>query len=126
MTPLTEIHAGVRTALERYFQGHATGDVAHMRQAFLPSAHIEGFREAQFLSWTLDEYCAIFTGKPAADEATRRRTVDLVDVSGKSAMARATLVHGPITFTDHFVLLEVDGVWRIANKTFDGRPTPTP
>ena len=126
MTPLTDIHAGVRSALERYFQGHATGDAAHMRQAFLPSAHIEGFREAQLLSWTLDEYCAIFTGQPAADEAIRRRTIDLVDVSGKSAMARATLVHGAMTFTDHFVLLEVDGVWKIANKTFYGKPTPTP
>lgn len=44
------IHEGVRSALEHYFKGHATGDTSHMRQAFLATAHIEGFRETQFLS----------------------------------------------------------------------------
>jgi hypothetical protein len=118
-----KIHQGVQVALEHYFRGHATGDASHMRLAFLPTAHIEGFRASQFLSWTLDEYCAIFTGNPAPDEKQRTRTIDIVDVSGKSAIARATLVHGAMTFTDHFVLLEVDGSWKIANKTFYGRPT---
>ena len=110
--------AGVRTAIGHYFQGHATGDAAHMRKAFLPTAHIEGVREGAFTSWTVDEYCRRFTGKPAADEATRTRTIDVVDVNGTSAMVRATLIHGPTTFTDHFVLLKVGGEWRIANKTY--------
>ena len=123
MTAENEIHDGVRSTLERYFKGHATNEAAHMREAFLPTAHIEGFREDQFYSWTLEEYCKIFVGNPAADEGSRRRTIDLIDVSGKSAMARATLVHGAITFTDHFVLLEIDGVWKIANKTFFGTAT---
>ena len=35
-----------------------------MRKAFLPTAHIEGLATA-FISWTLDEYCSRFTGKPA-------------------------------------------------------------
>jgi hypothetical protein len=110
--------AGIRAAIAHYFQGHATGDASHMRKAFLPTAHIEGVRDGRFTSWTVDEYCSRFTGKPAADEATRKRTVDVVDVSGTSAMARATLIHGATTFTDHFVLLKVGGEWRIANKTY--------
>ena len=38
-------------------------------------------------------------------------------------MAGATLVHGPTTFTDYFVLLKVDGEWKIANKVYSSRPT---
>lgn len=114
---------GVRAAIEHYLQGHATGDPTHMRRAFLPTAHIEGIRDGTFTSWTLDEYCALFTGSPATDEATRRRTIDVIDVSGTAASARATLVHGPTTFTDYFVLLNVNGVWKIANKVYHGQPT---
>ena len=109
---------GVRAAIGHYFQGHATGDAAAMRKAFLPTAHIEGVRDGTFTSWTVDEYCSRFSGKPAPDEASRRRTIDSIDVSGTSAMAKATLIHGPTTFTDYFVLLKVDGEWKIANKVY--------
>ena len=112
---------GVRAAIETYFRGHATGDAAHFRRAFLPTAHIEGNRDGQFTSWTLDEYCALFKGNPAADEAKRVRTIDLIDVSGDAALAKATLDHGATVFTDYFVLLKVDGAWKIANKVYFGR-----
>jgi hypothetical protein len=115
---VAEQDAGVRAALGRYFQGHATGDASHMRRAFLPTAHIEGVREGRFVSMTLEEYCSRFSGTPPADESTRRRTIDTVDVTGTAAMARATLVSAQGTTRDYFVLLEVDGEWRIANKTF--------
>jgi Putative lumazine-binding len=72
---------------------------------------------------TVDEYVSRFSGKPAADEASRRRTIDRVDVSGTAAMASATLVHGQTTFTDYFVLLKVGNDWKIANKVYSSRPT---
>ena len=114
--------AGVRAALGHYFQGHATGDASHMRKAFLPTAHIEGLRDGRFVSMTLEEYCSRSSGKPAPDEATRRRTIDAVDITGTAAMARATLVSAQATTRDYFVLLKVDGEWRIANKTFSVMP----
>ncbi|MFA6116304.1 MAG: nuclear transport factor 2 family protein [Sphingomonas sp.] len=114
--------AGISKAIGFYFQGHATGDPAHFRKAFLSTAHIEGIRNGVFTSWTVDAYCALFKGTPASDEATRKRTIDVIDVSGNSAMAKATLDHGATIFTDYFVLLKVDGAWRIANKVYFGQP----
>jgi Putative lumazine-binding len=114
-------HAGVVFAIEHYFKGHATGDASHMRKAFLPTAHIEGIREGKFTSWTLDRYCENFKGTPAADESTRKRNIDSIDVIGTAAMVKATLVHGRTTFTDYFVLLKVDGEWKIANKVYHGQ-----
>ena len=115
--------AGVRAAINQYFKGHATGSGEEMRQAFLPTAHIEGNREGKFVSWTVAEYTSRFAGKPAADEASRKRTIDRVEISGTAAMASATLVHGATTHTDYFVLLKVDGAWKIANKVYSSRPT---
>lgn len=112
---------GIRAAINHYFKGHATGDASHMRKAFLPTAHIEGVREGEFTSWTLDEYCALFQGKPAGDERQRVRTIDSIDVSGDSGMAKATLDHGATVFTDYFILLKVGEEWRIANKVYYGR-----
>jgi hypothetical protein len=94
-----------------------------MRQAFLPSAHIESMREGVFTSWPLDVYCERFGGKPAADETTRRRSIDWIEVAGSAASARVTLVHGAITFTDYFVLLQTQDGWKIANKAFVGQST---
>lgn len=121
--PQASEEAGVRAAIEQYFKGHATGNGEEMRKAFLPSAHIEGNRQGKFTSWTVDDYVRGFQGKPAADEATRKRTIDSIDVSGSAAMARATLVHGATTFVDYFVLLKVDGTWKIANKVYTSSPT---
>ena len=109
--------------IEQYFLGHAHDDASYMRQAFLPSAHIESMREGVFTSWPLDVYCERFGGKPAADESTRRRSIDWIEVAGTAASARVTLVHGAITFTDYFVLLKTQDGWKIANKAFVGQPT---
>jgi hypothetical protein len=114
---------GVRAAIEQYFRGHATAQPEEMRKAFLPTAHIEGIRSGQFTSWTADEYSSRFTGSPAADETARQRTIDRIEISGTAAIASATLIHGTTTFTDYFVLLKVDGGWRIANKVYSSRPT---
>ena len=114
---------GVRAVVNQYFKGHATAQAEEMRKAFLPTAHIEGIRQGVFTSWTVDQYVGNFRGTPAADEASRKRTIDSVHVSGTAAMVQATLVHGATTFTDYFVLLKVNGEWKIANKVYSSRPT---
>jgi hypothetical protein len=108
----------VYVPLHAYINGHHTGDGAVMRAAFFATAHVEGVRNGVFSSWAMDDYLALFDGTPAADEATRVRTIDFVDVHGSVAMARMTLLHGATMFTDMFVLLEQDGHWKIANKAY--------
>jgi len=115
----------VLTPLRAYIRGHATGDPAHFREAFLPTAHIEGMREGTFVSWSVDDYCALFHGQPAPDEPARARRIDAVDVHGSVATASMTLWHGADTFTDIFLLVRVDGQWRIANKAYHRRTLPS-
>ena len=108
----------IRDIIGVYFRGHATANPDTMRAAFMPTAHIEGLRNGGFVSWTVDQYVGNFRGQPAADETSRTRVIDVVDVSGTAAMARATLKHGATTFTDYFVLLKSGGKWLIANKVY--------
>ncbi len=114
---------GMRRAINHYFQGQATGDASHMRLAFLPGARIESVRDGKVASLTLDEFCAFFKGQPAANEASRVRTIDFMDASGNAGTARVTLDHGAVVITDYFLLLKVGDEWRIANKIsyFDRR-----
>ncbi|TGB16035.1 nuclear transport factor 2 family protein [Streptomyces sp. MZ04] len=105
--------------LHAYIRGHATGDPTHFRDAFLPTARIEGIRDGVFVSWPLDEYCALFPGHPAPDEPARSRRIDTVDVHGTVATATMTLLHGTDAFTDIFLLVRrTDGTWRITNKAY--------
>lgn len=108
----------IRATIAEYFRGHATADSTVMRRPFLPTAHIEGIRQGAFTSWTIDQYVAGFRGVPATDEARRSRRIDEVRVIGTSAMAQATLDHVGAVFTDFFVLLKVNGEWKIANKVY--------
>jgi 3-hydroxyisobutyrate dehydrogenase-like beta-hydroxyacid dehydrogenase len=106
--------------LHAYALTHATGDPAYLAGAFLPTAHIEGYRDGAFVSWDLDAFSGVFSG-PAPDEATRSRRIERLDVRGSVATAVMTLHHGEVDFTDVFVLLRDPGSghWRIANKAYE-------
>jgi hypothetical protein len=118
--PLTQHpeEAAVRLPLELYMRGHAEDNAAHMRSAFMPTARLESVREGPLTSWDLDFYCQRFKNTPAPDESTRRRSIDALDITGTSAMAKVTLEHGSATFTDYFLLLKTEQGWKIANKAF--------
>ncbi len=116
-----DIPDAVVEPLRAYVRGHATGDPTHFRAAFLSTAHIEGVRDGSFVSWTLDEYCALFAGHPADDEPERRRRIEAVHVEGSVASATMTLWHGADTFTDVFLLVHTADGWRIASKVYDRR-----
>lgn len=124
IAPEVTAPAEVLAPLEAYVAGHATGDPAHHRRAFLPTAHVEGIRQGEFVSWPVDDYCALFRGEPAPDEPQRRRRIDRVDVTGTVATARMTLHHGPDVFTDVFLLVRAEDEWRIANKAYDRADRP--
>lgn len=110
--------AAVRAAIEHYFQGHATGDGAHYRKVFHPDSKLFFLRDGKLASWTSEEYIGRASGKPAADEAQRKRTIDWIDVAGDAAVAKLTLTYPTVTFVDYMSLLKIDGEWKIVNKTF--------
>ncbi|HYP29483.1 MAG TPA: nuclear transport factor 2 family protein [Blastocatellia bacterium] len=114
--------AAIRETIQHYFQGHATGNGEHFRKAFHPDAKLFFIRDGKLTQWTSEEYIARASGKPAADEAQRKRRVDSIDVSGNAAVVKVTLDYPSVVFTDYMSMLKVDGQWKIINKTFYAKP----
>lgn len=110
--------AAVRAAIEHYFRGHATGDGAHFRNVFHPESKLFFVRDGKFMQWTSEEYIGRASGKPAPDEAERKRVIDWIDVTGDTAVVKLRLLYPGVTFTDYMSLLKIDGEWKIVNKTF--------
>ena len=118
--------AGVRKAIEYYFQGHATGNGENHKKAFHPEAKLFWIRDGQFTQRTSAEYIAGSSGKPAADEAQRKRSIEMIDITGNAAVAKVVLDYPDRKFTDYMSLLKIDGEWKIVNKTFVSEPKQKP
>ena len=111
---------GPRAALDLYLKGHATGDGEYYRRAFHPDAKIQGNRDGKLISRTREEFAAGAPGKPAHDEAQRKRRIVSVDVVNDAAFAKLELDYPTVKFTDYMTLLKVDGEWKIMNKVYHG------
>ena len=114
--------AAVRAALEHYFRGHATGQGEHFRKIFHPDSKLFAVRDGKYWQLTSEEYIARAPGKPADDEAQRKRIIESVDIAGNAASAKIVLDYPQVKFTDYMSLLKIDGEWKIINKTFHSQP----
>ena len=118
--------AAVRAAVEHYLQGHATGDGAHHKLVFHDVANLFWIDGTALRTRTGAEYIAGSSGKPAADEARRKRWIEKVDVTGTAATAKVILDYPTVRFTDYFALLKVGGEWKIVTKVFHRESKPAP
>jgi hypothetical protein len=114
--------AAIRAAIDHYFAAHATGDGSHIAKVFHPELKMMWVREGKFNMRTRDEFIAGFSGKPADDEAQRKRTIEMIDVTGNAAIAKIRLDYPKVVFTDYFALLKVDGEWKVVTKIFHNVP----
>lgn len=122
----TSLFAGddedVRVPLELYLKAHATGNGEHIREAFWSEAKLTAWRDGKFVVIPRDEYAGRFSGKPAADEAQRKRRIVSVDRSGDAAIAKIELDYPTVTFIDYMTLHKIDGQWKIVHKAFQATP----
>lgn len=116
----------VRVPLENYLKGHATGDGEYMRKAFHTEGNLIFIREGKFTTRSFADYIAGFTGKPAADEAQRKRSIESIDIAGNAASAKIILDYPATRFVDYMSLLKIDGEWKIVTKIFYAEPKAKP
>ena len=116
----------VRVPLENYLKGHATGDGEYMRKAFHTEGNLVFIRDGKFTTRSFADYIAGFTGKPAADEAERKRSIEAIDVAGNAASAKIVLDYPAARLVDYMSLLKIDGEWKIVNKIFYAEPKAKP
>ena len=71
-------------------------------------------------------YHSVRRRKPAADEAKRKRTYEIVDMAENFAAVRVNLDYPGWRGVDYVVLLKVDGKWMIMRKSWTGTLTQKP
>jgi len=116
----------VRVPLENYIKGHETGDAAYMRKAFHTEGNLIFIRDGKYTTRTFADYIAGSPGKPADDEAGRKRSIESIDVSGNAASAKIILDYPTARLVDYMSLLKIDGEWKIVNKIFYAEPKAKP
>jgi len=114
--------AAARVPLENYLKGHASGDGAFMRLAFHPDAKICANMKGAWTCRTAEQFAAVFPGKPAPDEAQRRRSIESVTITGDVGVARIVLDYPAVKYTDFMSLAKVNGEWKIYNKVYFAEP----
>lgn len=112
----------VRVPLENYIKAHETGNGDYARKAFHTEGNMTFVRDGKFTARSFSDYIAGFSGKPAADESQRKRSIESIDVAGNAAVARIVLDYPAVRFVDYMTLLKIDGEWKIVNKTFFAEP----
>lgn len=121
-----DVEAAVRVPLDAYLRGHATGDSTAFRRAFWKEARLHWVRDGQLATRTADEYIAGGSGRPAEDEAQRKRRIVSVHITGNAAAAVIELDYPATHFIDYMSLLKVGDEWRIIHKTFYAAPRAHP
>ncbi len=99
-------------------KGHETGSAEYMKKAFHTEGHLMFIQDGKYTTRSFADYIAGMSGKPAADEAKRKRYIESVDVSGDAATGKIILDYPTAKFVDYMTLLKIDGQWKIVNKSF--------
>jgi hypothetical protein len=115
--------AAVRKAItDHYFKAHATGSGDALKGTFIDEGRMMWVQDGELRVRPSAEYIAGFSGKPAADEAQRKRRIVMVDVTADTAVAKVELDYPDVLLTDYFSLLRIGGDWKIVHKTFSRAP----
>ncbi|AMC36949.1 3-hydroxyisobutyrate dehydrogenase [Janthinobacterium sp. B9-8] len=119
----TELEAA-KLPLQNYIRAHETGNADFVRKAFSNDAKIVGHISGNLISWSVEQYAGRFNGKAASDEAQRKRSFEIIDITGDAAIAKVMLDYPSIKFVDYMALLKIEGEWKITHKSFNVQAKP--
>ena len=118
--------AAARVPLENYLKGHATGDGEYMKKAFHTEGNMIFVRDGKYETRSFAQYIAGMSGKPAADEAQRKRWIEKVEIVGNAGVGTIILDYPQGKFVDYMTLLKIGDEWKIVNKSFHFEPKQKP
>lgn len=110
------------TIADHYFKAHETGSGDPLKGTFVEDGRMMWVQDGQLRVRTSADYIAGFPGKPAADEAQRKRRVLMTDASGDIAVAKVELDYPDMKVIDYFTMARVGGQWKIVHKSFQRQP----
>src|SRR6266540_4542527 len=121
--------AQITHAVDLYVEGMRDGDGAKLSEAFHPQAWMFGSLGGTRFDEPIGELIAMVDGHSVDVDGSYQARVVSVDQAGDAAYAvlEEQGCWGTVSFTDFFTLAQIDGAWKIVNKTFahtGGEPPP--
>lgn len=119
-------HDAVNDMMRKTLRAFETGDQQLIFQALRRDGMVIGYSRSrgQVFKESAEEWAKGFTGQPAPDEAQRKRTYQILDVSGNAALVKLTLDYPTWNGVDYLALTKIDGEWRIVTKAWSGQRKP--
>lgn len=105
----------VEEALWAYINGRNTGDKALLERAFYPQADLRYIKKGALHLWAVEEYIG---GVKLGKTQNCIARIISIDIEGNAAIAKVEIEYPTIKFIDYISLLEEEGTWRIAVKSF--------
>ena len=119
----------VDAVMKKFMSAYITADNTLATEVFRKDGVMIGYsvaRGSELLMRTGEQFAEGFNGKPAADEAKRKRTYEIVDMAENFAAVRVNLDYPGWRGVDYVVLLKADGKWMIMSKSWTGTLTQKP
>jgi len=117
-------------AIQLYIDGIGEGNAAKLREGFHPEARMWGSLGGQRFDVPIAEMIAMFDGKGADIDGSYVARIVSIDQTADTATVTVAEegFWGTVSFVDFFSLAEIDGQWKIVNKTFvhTGGEPPAP
>jgi Putative lumazine-binding len=112
--------AAITHAVDLYVEGVRNGDGAKLREAFHPQAWMFGSMAGTRYDEPIGELIALVDGQPVDVDGSLQTRIVSVEQVGDAAFVvlEEEGFWGTVSFTDFFTLVQIDGEWKIANKTF--------
>lgn len=121
-------HEAVDQVMRKLLRAFETGDSGLLFQTMRRDGLVLGYSttRGQVSTQTAEEWSKGFTGAPAPDEAQRKRSYQILDVSAHAAVVKLTLDYPLWDGLDYLSLAKVDGEWKVYAKTWSGQRKPAP
>ena len=114
--------AAIAELMQRYFDATYEGDVPALREIFHPENRLAGMRGDEERFSSLEQFLGRVERRPNQDAFNFQ--VLSVDRSGRAGVAKISYRYHGVDFVDYMSVLELDGMWRIVAKVFDGYLVP--
>ena len=119
----------VDAVMKKFMSAYITADNTLATEVFRKDGVMIGYsvaRGSELLTRTGEQFAEGFNGKPAADEAKRKRSYEIVDMAENLAAVRVMLDYPGWRGVHYVVLLKADGKWMIMSKSWTGTLTQKP
>lgn len=116
-------HDAVDRVMQKMMRAFETGDANLAFEVFRRDGMVLGYSASKghVVTQTAEEWAKGFPGKPADDEAQRKRSYEIVDVTENAAVVKVMLDYPGWKGLDYLALSKIDGKWMIVSKSWSGQ-----